>query len=206
MTNSFRDFRLNIKLRFIIISLLVVILFLGGGIGLTYAFGHFDDVFGRGIKVSGISLERLTPDEAKMILERTLFLPDNIVLTWRDNEFKIRINDDIAAYDIDKALNDAMSSKNVFNEISWFPRDISIDTPIIINDSDYLIKQVGALKEEIDILSEDCLNNSVPLKGNNIEIKDFRLDVSETVSVIENKLNNGQYYDIPIQADIIVQE
>lgn len=198
--------KVNLNVRNIIASLLLTVLFISGGMGLTYLFKFYDDEFGRGIEVSGISLDYLTKDEAKMILERSLFLPDNITLTWNGEAYHIPINNDIASYEYEKALDKAHKSLCVINEISWSPRTISINLPLSV-DEVYLLNEIESLRKVIDCPLKDpfvYVKYGIPRVEK--DYKGHKLDVSKSFEIATGKLNDGIYDRIPLQVDIIVPE
>ena len=170
-----------------IISSILLVIFIGGGTVASYLTTD-DQKIGSRVKISGISVEGMHIDEAEEILQDTLDLPKNIELTGSEATFSIDLNENVASYDFQQALNIAKEKVDIFHEKSRFPETIDVKAPLKI-DSNFLKEELEDLKKDFD---NEPINAKLKSQEGTPKIKDEKegheLEIEQTKTAIKDYL------------------
>jgi vancomycin resistance protein YoaR len=200
------------KMWLILILLSQVLVSILGGVGAAYYYYHNKKIY-PGTEVSGISLDGLDIVDAKEKLHRELSRPSAITLRWGESNFTISFASGTYEYLIDEVVDKAVTTSpsagswsRIFNTVRWLPYKQSLEVPLAVS-SHYLQRELEALCQYIDREPEDaCLviKNGIPLYLK--EKPGAKLNIAESMAVIEDYLKQGQLACIPLQVDDILPE
>ena len=200
------------KMWLILILLSQVLVSILGGVGAAYYYYHNKKIY-PGTEVSGISLDGLDIVDAKEKLHRELSRPSAITLRWGESNFTISLASGTYEYLIDEVVDKAVTTSpsagswsRIFNTVRWLPYKQSLEVPLAVS-SHYLQRELEALCQYIDREPEDaCLviKNGIPLYLK--EKPGAKLNIAESMAVIEDYLKQGQLACIPLQVDDILPE
>jgi len=178
----------------------------GGGAWASYQKKYHGNSIAPGTEVAGISLGGLDKEEARAVLEQELVLPDSISVQWESKRFSIPLDKDVASFDLDKALGQALqvgrsgekSAGYDLNFIRWFPQEKHLFAPMEIAPS-YLEQQLDGIKQAVDkepVDAELTIENYLPdIKE---EKKGVFLDRQQSQESILKHVRQGQYQQIPL--------
>lgn len=177
--------------------------------------------------VAGVSVSGRTKEDAKLILEKNVSVPEKIVLNYQDQAFEIKTKDMDLAYDYDASISnvyDFTRTGNVFNysknrmALLFSPKNFEL---IFSINNDKLSKIVSILAGQISIdavdPSVDKANGKVVVNKGSAgkEVNQEKLtaaiihalsnnDLSQIqipVDEIDNTLNDAQATDFALRAE-----
>ena len=146
----------NTILVFIILLVVFALIFLAGSL-FFYSKIKNSNVIQPGVYIKGINVSEKTKEEAKALVEQELnqIMNDHIVLTYKDIEYYVEIEQIEAKFDIDSAVEYAYNLTRTGNFFEDVPRYISvlltnvnIDLDLIYND-DALTRYITQIEAEL---------------------------------------------------------
>jgi len=200
-----------LKLWIAIIILLQVLISTAGGVAAAYFLYYNKKRICPGVEISGVLLGDLKLSEAKEKLEKELLPLRTISLKGEQKNYTISFTDDVYSYLIDEALGKALVLTDPFvggwdktlNVVRWHPYRLEAAAPVSLSSS-FLLKELEALRQYIDREPEDAtlfIEKGVPVY---LEEKEGRrLNVSETLIIIEKHLKDGRLEQIPLEVDTV---
>lgn len=177
--------------------------------------------------VAGVSVSGRTKEEAKLILEKNVSVPEKIVLNYQDQAFEIKTKDIDLAYDYDASISnvyDFTRTGNVFNysknrmALLFSPKNFEL---IFSINNDKLSKIVSILAGQISIdavdpsvdkangkvvvnkgsagkeVNQEKLTAAIIYALSNNDLSQIQIPVDE----IDNTLNDAQATDFALRAE-----
>lgn len=218
--------RINKKLIYSMAAVIAIFFLILISLYVSYFLSYNNKIYPNST-VAGVSVSGRTKEEAKLILEKNVSVPEKIVLNYQDQAFEIKTKDIDLAYDYDASISnvyDFTRTGNVFNysknrmALLFSPKNFEL---IFSINNDKLSKIVSILAGQISIdavdpsvdkangkvvvnkgsagkeVNQEKLTAAIIYALSNNDLSQIQIPVDE----IDNTLNDAQATDFALRAE-----